>query len=269
MKKGSILNDVLILLGISAIILIAGYFVAQKLWNSDVDLSYKLSYEQESKIGDEFNELVTSEYKTMTDNAADTAIQQIANRLTTALDSTQYRYRFTVLRNNQVNAFTIPGGNIYVFSGLIEFADTPEEVAAVLAHEIGHAEKRHVVTRLVQQLSISVILSISTGGDPALLAKVLQEILGNHFSREQESEADKFALELLEKANISPKNLALFFQKLNEKDMSYDENLEILMSHPHNDKRIMESRRYKTKNKFKPVPFTIDWKKAQESAKND
>jgi predicted Zn-dependent protease len=69
----------------------------------------------------------------------------------------------------------------------------------------------------------------------------------------------------LEKAGISPKSLARFFERLNEKNLDYDEELEILMTHPHNDKRIDQVRRYKTKNDFKPVSFNIDWKRVQES----
>ena len=117
----------------------------------------------------------------------------------------------------------------------------------------------------MQELSITAIVGVLSGGDPSILTEVLKSIIDNSFSRKQEEEADKFALDLLEKANISPKSLAKFFEHLNEKDLDYDERLEILMTHPHNDRRIEQVRRYKTKNDFKPIPFTIDWKKVQDS----
>ena len=263
--RSSTLRDLIILLAIGAGLFVGGYFIVKEIGKSDMDLTYQVSYEQEEKLGDLMKDLIWDEYKAVKDNAADSAIKQITERLIKALDTTNYRYDFTIIRNDQINAFTIPGGNIYVFSELVRVAETPEEVAAVLAHEIGHAEKRHVVSKLIEELSITAVIGILSGGDPSVLTNVLTSLIGNTFSRAHEEEADKFALQLLEKANISPKSLARFFERLNEKDLDYDENLEILMTHPHNDKRIEQVRRYKTKNNFKPVPFDMDWKKVQES----
>jgi len=263
--RSSTLRDLIILLAIGAALFVGGYFIVKQIGKSDLDMSYEVSYEQEEKLGDLMKDLIWDEFKAVKDNAADSALRQITDRLVKALDSTHYRYEFTIIKNDQINAFTIPGGNIYVFSELMKVAETPEEVAAVLAHEIGHAENRHVVTKLIKELSITAIVGVLSGGDPSILTEVLTNIIGNTFSRAQEEEADKFALKLLEKAGISPKSLARFFERLNEKDLDYDENLEILMTHPHNDKRIEQVRRYKTKNDFKPVPFDIDWKKVQES----
>jgi predicted Zn-dependent protease len=263
--RSSTLRDLLILLAIGAALFVGGYFIVKQIGKSDLDLSYEVSIEQEEKLGNLFKEMIWDQYPTVKDNAADSALHQITDRLIKALDTTKYRYEFTIIKNEQINAFTIPGGNIYVFSELMKIAETPEEVAAVLAHEIGHAENRHVVTKLMQELSITAIVSVLSGGDPSVLTQVLKSIIDNSFSRKQEEEADQFALKLLEKANISPKSLARFFERLNEKDLDYDERLEILMTHPHNDKRIEQVRRYKTKNEFKPIPFTIDWKKVQAS----
>jgi predicted Zn-dependent protease len=263
--RSSTLRDLIILLAIGGGLFAGGYFLVKELGKSDLELSYEVSYEQEEKLGDLFKDMIWDEFPTVKDNAADSALKQITDRLIQALDTTHYRYEFTIIKNEQINAFTIPGGNIYVFSELMKVAETPEEVAAVLTHEIGHAEKRHVVTKLMQELSMTAIIGVLSGGDPGVLTEVLKNIIGNSFSRSQEEEADKFALELLEKAGISPKNLARFFERLNEKDLDYDENLEILMTHPHNDKRIDQARRYKVKNGFEPKPFNIDWEKVQES----
>jgi beta-barrel assembly-enhancing protease len=263
--RSSTLRDLVILLAIGAGIFAGGYFLVKTLGKSDLELSYDVTIQQEEELGDLFKDMIWDQFPTVKDNPADSAFQQIKDRLIQALDTTAYRYQFTIIKSDQINAFTIPGGNIYMFSELMKVAETPEEVAAVLAHEIGHAEQRHVVTKLMQELSITAIISVLSGGDPSILTQVLQDIIGNSFSRKQEEEADKFALELLEKAGISPKSLARFFERLNEKDLDYDESLEILMTHPHNDKRIEQVRRYKTKNDFKTIPFDFDWKKVQES----
>jgi len=263
--RASTIRDLFILLAIGAALFVGGYFLVKRIGQSDFDLSFKVSYEQEEKLGNLFKDLIWDRYPTVKDNTADSALQQIKDRLIKALDTTAYRYQFTIIKEEQVNAFTIPGGNIYVFSGLLKLTESPEEVAAVLAHEMGHAEQRHVVTKLMKELSITAIVSILSGGDPSVLTQILKNIIGNTFDREQEAKADQFALELLEKAKISPKSLGRFFERLNEKELDYDENLEILMTHPHNDKRIDQVRKYKTKNDFKFEPFQINWKRVQAS----
>ncbi len=261
----NLLKDFLVLLSLGGILLVTGYFISKKIWNADVDLNIKISFEQENKLGEVFNEMILNQYSVIENNAVDSALHIISNRLTRGLDSTPYRYQFVILKSKEINAFTVPGGNIYVFSGLVDFTDSPEELAAVLAHEIGHAEKRHVVSKLVKELSIAAILGSLSGGDPSLIARLLKEIIGNSFDREQETEADKFGLTLLEKAKIAPKNLARFFEKLNSKDLDYNENLEILMTHPHNNKRIENARRYKVGNDFQALPFDINWEKVKMS----
>lgn len=261
------LRDILVLLTIGAALFAGGYFLVHEISKSDYDLSYEVSMEQEEELGNLFKDLIWDKYPAVKENYADTALQQISKRLVSALDSTQYRYQFTIIRSNEINAFTIPGGNIYVFSGLLELAETPEEVAAVLAHEIGHAERRHVVTRLINEMSLSAVIAVLSGGDPNVLTQMLQSVISNRFSRENEEEADKFALQLLEDAHVSPKNMAKFFQKLNDRNLDYNEDLEFMMTHPHNNKRIDRARKYKTRNNFSEEPFSIDWEKVQKSLK--
>lgn len=263
--RSSTFRDLLILISIGVALFAGGYFIVKEIGKADLDLSYEVSIEQEEKLGDLFKDMIWDQYPAMKDNAADSALLQITERLIHALDSTPYRYQFTIIKSKEVNAFTIPGGNIYVFSGLLEMAETPEEVAAVLAHEIGHAEKRHVVSKLLKEISITAIVSILSGGDPSVLSNILKQIVGNSFDRQQEDDADKYALQLLEKSGIQPKSLGQFFERLNKENLDYNKNLEILMTHPHNDNRIEQVRKYRTKNHFKAVPFNIDWKKVQES----
>lgn len=263
----STLRDLLVLVLIGGALFLGGYLLVRELQKRDVGLSYDFSIEQEEDLGNLFKDIIWDEYPVIENNAADTALQTITRRLVDQLDSSKYKYQFTIIKSKEINAFTIPGGNIFIFSGLIEMTESPEELAAVLAHEIGHAEKRHVVSKLVKQLSMTAIIGILSGGDPSMLMQVLKDVVGNTFDRGQEEEADRFALELLEKSSISPKSLARFFERLNENNLDYDKNLEILMTHPHNDNRINEVRKYKIKNNFEAKAFDLDWERVRDSVK--
>jgi beta-barrel assembly-enhancing protease len=114
-----------------------------------------------------------------------------------------------------VNAFAAPGGKIIFTRGILEKADKPEEIAGVLAHEIGHVAHRHPEVQLVRLTGLQVLISVmsgSNGGDItsniAALATLLQ------YSREAEREADNYALTAMQKARIDPLGLRIFFEKI-------------------------------------------------------
>lgn len=252
-------RDLLLLAGAGVLLFLAGYYLVKKVGTSDVGIAYDFSVTEEEELGELMKDGLWSRFPAVNSYKADSALNVITSRLLAAVDSTPYRYKFRIIDDRQVNAFTIPGGNIYVFSGLLTMSDSPEEVAAVIAHEIGHAEKRHVVHKIAKEFSIAVIVGILSGGDPGLIIQIIQQVIGSSFDREQEEEADRYALELLEKAKIDPQHLAEFFVKLNERDLSWDKNLEILMTHPHNDARIEKVKSYRTARGFSEEKIDLDW----------
>ena len=92
-----------------------------------------------------------------------------------------------------------------------------------------------------------------------MLDELWETVLSSNFDRSQEKEADQFALKLLEEAQISPTAIASFFRKLNRENLDYNEKMELLMTHPHNNSRIKSSLEYKTQEGFKPQLINIDW----------
>lgn len=231
-----------------------------KWFYSDEKVSL-FSYEQEIALGELIDEyIISSEYKKpLTNKTIDSMMWAVGKRLQEQIPTSEYDYNIIVLDNAQINAFTIPGGNIYVFSGLISFCESPEQLAAVLAHEMGHVEKRHTVDRLAREFGLSVLFSIMTGGDTVLLSDLYQTLISSGFSRSQEKEADQFALNLLEDASISPKSIASFFRKLNRENLAYDENIELVMTHPHNNTRIKASLNHEVDETFQEIPFNLNW----------
>ena len=231
-----------------------------KWFYSDEKISL-ISYEQEIALGELIDEyIIASQYKNpLTNKTIDSMMWAVGKRLQGQIPTSEYDYNITVLDNPQINAFTIPGGNIYVFSRLISFCDSPEQLAAVLAHEMGHVEKRHTVDRLAREFSLSVLFSIMTGGDTVLLSDLYQTLISSGFSRSQEKEADQFALNLLEDASISPKSIASFFRKLNRENLAYDEKIELVMTHPHNNSRIKASLNHEVDDTFDEIPFELNW----------
>lgn len=262
--RQSLWLDLLKLLAIGAAIWATFTFIP--LFPDAPKLEFSIDYEE--KLGKIIVEDILSKnagYEEIRNPVLDSAMTVITSRLTGNIGVTDYDYHFRVIKNPEVNAFTLPGGNIFVFSGLIEFSEHPEEVAAVLAHEIGHVEKRHVVSKLVKELGLALIIGIFTSGDPVIITEIGKTVLSTVFDREQEREADQFGLDLLARSNVSPQSMATFFRRLEREKGTYNESLEILMTHPHANSRIKASMEYKTPEDFKTIDFGIDWKAVKEN----
>ena len=128
-------------------------------------------------------------------------------------------YRVTVLDDpQQVNAFALPGGPTYVFTGLMLLAGDESELAGVLAHELAHVVARHSANQLATNLGLQVVAAIALGQDPEQLTAAAADIAGGvgmaRFSREDEVEADDLGLRYVTAAGYDPRGMVRMFQGL-------------------------------------------------------
>jgi predicted Zn-dependent protease len=118
--------------------------------------------------------------------------------------------RIVVLRSSIANAFAVPGGNVVVTTGLLRTLESPDELAAVIAHEHGHIRRGHVMRAIMRRLSLGVLLGLVAGDHSALSGglRAAGELGALSYSREHEREADDEAIVLLERCGASPLALA-------------------------------------------------------------
>jgi Zn-dependent protease with chaperone function len=143
-----------------------------------------------------------------------------------------------VIKEGDPNAFAVPGRRIVVFSGLIERARSPEMLAGVLAHEMGHVELNHPMRGLIHQLGLGAALTLIFGDSS--LAGVGHLALALSYSRDMEREADQHGIELLQKAGIRADGMSAFFEVIRadvEKGI-FSGLPEFLSTHPDLDARI-------------------------------
>lgn len=190
----------------------------------------------------------------------DSSLAIITSRLLSEIDDPLFNYSFHIIESNQVNAFAIPGGHIFIYTGLIELVDDPEELAAVLAHELGHAEERHVIQRLVKQIGLIAL----TSGDGMILDQVVTMMGSTKFDRVQERRADEFGFELMENAGINPKHFGRIMLKMQEKYDAVPEYFEVISTHPNTERRIRNAMSYVTKKGFEEQPIDMDFEAFKE-----
>ena len=126
-----------------------------------------------------------------------------------------------------VNAVALPGGRILIFRGLIDDARSPDEVAGVLAHEIGHVQHRHVMVSLLRRFGIGLL--IGSGGSAAEYGQVLLE---SSYSRAAESEADDYSIEHMVRAGISTAPTAAMFGRFGRDEAGMAGLFVYMASHP-------------------------------------
>ena len=140
--------------------------------------------------------------------AGDAALQ----RLAAAIDPERPLTRVDIANIDMVNAVALPGGHVVVFDGLVQEAESADELAGVVAHEIGHVRERHVMQALLRQFGLSILL----GGFHSDVGSGIFGIASTSYTRSAEREADDYARERLAAADISPLGTAAFFERLKD-----------------------------------------------------
>ena len=164
--------------------------------------------------------------------AGQAVLGRVSERLAAFSDS-PFPFDVRVLDLDMVNAIALPGGPIIIFRGLLEQAQSSDELAGVLAHEMSHVARRHAMERLMEALGLSFIFGVMLGdiGSGVLVAS--GEVMVNlSFSRRAEAEADDGAIVLLQKNGISTQGLADFFERLQGLPGEEGSLLEIISTHP-------------------------------------
>jgi predicted Zn-dependent protease len=174
-----------------------------------------------------------------------------------------FPYKFEVIDDDStINAFCIPGGFIYVYTGLIKYLDNESALAGVIGHEIAHAERRHMSQRLTSYYGVSFILSLVLGSNPNQLAEIFANLaVGIGFlanSRSDETDADNYSIQYLRSTEYFPGGIMYFFKKIRDEQKQKGETPgdleELLSTHPLPVDRITNAETRLRSLKPKPDP---------------
>mgnify|MGYP000970368131 FL=1 len=226
----------------------------------------RIPIEWEQKLGETVYQDFLSKETVLKEGPAVSAVQEMTQRLTEKIPNNPYKFQISVVQSPVVNAFALPGGYVVVFTGLMTKAESGEEVAGVLSHELNHVLQRHGMERMVKMLGLSAVVGILLGDQQGLtgLAKqVGMELVTLKFGHAQETEADVTGIRLLSDARIAPDGMIRFFERLSEKDK---ERVEVFSTHPMSAARAaLLKAELAALPKRTPEPFTFQWKTIQDS----
>src|SRR3989338_8611663 len=201
--------------------------------------------QNEIALGSDMDLEIQKKMKVTHDPQMQLRLEKITKGIAAASDRQDVIYAFKIIKDKELNAFSIPGGYVYVNTGLMEIA-TDDELACVLAHEVGHIAARHSVKKLQAVMGYEIIMSIALGVSGKQSVAQATDIIFNigslGYSRQDELLADKLAVRYSKRGGYSPYGMIGFFEKLKEEESKRGPNLKIhfLSSHPDLELRIQK-----------------------------
>ncbi len=209
-----------------------------------------LSVEDEKQLGHQVQRQVRDQFTLMRDRVVVNYIRDLGEGLVASARPSPFDFRFFVIEDPSLNAFAVPGGAIYINTGLISEADDVSELMGVVAHEMGHVTARHVaenynrqratgVVAQVLTLAIAILTGSSLGAQGGQVATGLaaQAYLST-YTRDAEREADRLAIETLVRGGWDPHGMNRMFLKLMEQGSGGFRAPQLLASHPATAERM-------------------------------
>lgn len=204
-----------------------------------------ISTDTEVGMGQSFNGQLGQQYPIVQDGAKAERVKRIGAQLARVSDRQDYQYHFALVGKDDLNAFTVPGGYIYIFEGLYDRLSSDDEIAAVLSHEIGHCAARHTVKKFQAALGYDFVANIVLSKLSSEAARQLASVGGglvvniamSAYGRQDEYEADRLGIKYMRLAGYDLDAMIRTFEilKANSKGA---EPPSILRTHPHLDDRI-------------------------------
>lgn len=227
-----------LVLAIIFLLIIIGF-----LWVSINSFATERDLAKEQQLGKKLSTIIEKKYEVIKDLKQNSLLKEIGKKLTRVSELSEMKFHFKILKIDGPNAFSIPGGYVYVTYDLFDSVQSDDELAGILAHEIAHIIHNHALkqTRDNTKYTLLTILAVLLTREPdvGVLGKLTTITLLNQYSREYEEEADLTALDLLIKTEYNPVGFLTFLERLHVSEMFKPSiELGIFQTHPNTKDRV-------------------------------
>ena len=215
-----------------------------------------VSLEEEWQLGQQLERDIGQQVDVLNDPTLTRYVDRIGQRIVAKTELGRQPWRFYVVNDDAINAFNVPGGIVYINTGLIAAAANTAELAGVIAHEVAHGVSRHGTERLTKTYGLNIGAGLLLGNDPGAVSQIAAQLAGGgaiaKFSRDDEREADVLGVRYMAQAGYNPEGMATMFDKLMDDRRRRPSSVEQFFStHPLTEERIAtvrrEARKYPTR----------------------
>jgi predicted Zn-dependent protease len=208
-----------------------------------------MTIQEERELGEKVLQEVRKIWPMVQDPAPRDYIARIGKRILATLETQPFKYEFYVLNTPEINAFAVPGGKVFFNSGLIQMVESEDELAGVMAHEMGHVVARHIARQSEQGMKLglatlgALLAGIFLGPQAAAALGVTAQAASStvmlKYSREHEEEADYLGLKFMQRAGYDPRAMATMLKKIRRlSGPASSDPPAYLLTHPAAEQRI-------------------------------
>lgn len=213
-----------------------------------------ISPDQEMALGATEAKKVVESSKISTDRVLQERVKRIGQKIAAVSGQSDFVWEFTVIQDDTPNAFCLPGGKVFFYTGILKITENDDQIATVMGHEIAHALARHGAERMSMQTASNVGAQVLAAAlnVPAQYQNLYAQAYGITsqvglilpYSRKFEHEADQIGVYLMYKAGYNPAQALKFWENMARLSKSSQKPPAFLSTHPADDERIREIREY-------------------------
>jgi predicted Zn-dependent protease len=198
-----------------------------------------VSPQEEKKMGLDYSKEVEKQLgQSLKDEQLQNYVNSVGQKIAKVSHLPDYGFTYKAIDSNTVNAFALPGGYIYITTGLLEQLNAEDQMASVLAHETGHVTARHIANQITRDTLINIGLGAASYTVPtaAKIGNVVAQLESMSFTRGQEKQADEIGLDYLVKAGYNPYGMIETMEVLEKQSGS--RKIEFFSTHPNPENRV-------------------------------
>jgi predicted Zn-dependent protease len=196
------------------------------------------SKKTEEKLGDLLWKIIKSAGHERDSSSVTASVDSLLSGICKTNDIDRSQIKLHIVNKAEINALTLPDNHLVIYTGLIAECENEAELCGVMAHEIAHMQKKHVMKKLVKELGLTVLISVSTGhGGGEMTKRILKQLSSSAYDRNLETEADMTGVDYLIKAHIDPEPFANLLFRLSEKLPNLPDELYWQNTHPESESR--------------------------------
>jgi len=192
-------------------------FVTLLLFVFSAGTAFPVTIEKERKVGAQVDKQVRKRFRVLKDPAIQKYVSSIGQKVLSSVEDPEFTFRFTVLEHPMLNAFALPGGYVYVTTGMLAYLDSEAALASVLGHEIGHVVAHHAFKQQDKSFkdALLILAGVAAGGTSGLIAgSALSRMSSLGYGRKHEMQADELGMIYAYQAGYDPRESSKMFETL-------------------------------------------------------
>lgn len=228
---------------------------------------HKMTKTTEEKLGELFWDMFRQSEDEVHSKEVEGTIDSLVTHVCRANQIDRSRIKLHLIEKDMVNAFTLPDDHMVVLTGLVTATENEGELMGVLSHEIAHMQKNHVMKKLMKEVGLSVLISMTNGGSGEAVRQAVQMISSSAYDRDLEREADLTAVDYMIAADIDPEAFATLLYRMAENEEHIPRQMFWVSTHPDSKERaenIIEYIKGKKVSK-KSVLSTDQWEALKDA----